>query len=177
MENNFKKIWQDVKFNPADNNNIENMIDDGKKTALQNLARRYQIFSNISLAMIFCSVGMTNIPILETNNHVWLTIAFALYFLTASVMDRWLYRGITSIDCATMNVNAVVGKALFYRKRHFQFMAVLLPMALSLVGILAWILTYDVYMLLSIAGGFIIGLAIGFRQLIEFMSDYRRIIS
>lgn len=176
MENNLKQIWQDLKFTTPDNNNIENMIDTGKKTALQNLARRYRIFSNISLSMIFCSVAMTNSPLVDTETRIWLTIAFALYFLTASVMDRWLYRGISSIDCATMSVNSVVGKALFYRKRHFQFMAVLLPTALCLVGILAWVLTDDVYMLLSIAAGFIVGLAIGIRQLIDFMSDYRRII-
>lgn len=177
MDNNLKKVWQDVKFNSSDDNNIENMIDSDRKTALQNLARRYRIFSNISLVMVFCSVSMANIRFLEPRFRVWLTLAFAVYFLIASVMDRWLYRGISSIDCAAMTVSNVVGKALFYRKRHLQFIVILLPMALCLAGILAWMLTEDVYMLLSIAGGIIAGLAIGLRQLLEFMSDYGRIVN
>lgn len=148
---------------------------DRRTTALSQLAQRYKRFSILSLIMVAVIPLMLVSNLGGENFPWWIVAGFALYFLTAMVMDYWLYMGVSSIDCLTMDVESVIRKAWFYRKRHFQFMIVLLPMALMLVGAMAWWFSADRAVLYGIAFGFILGLAIGLRKLMDFLADYRRI--
>ena len=112
----------------------------------------------------------------ELKWRIIISVAFALYALTASVMDCWLYNGIRSIDVVTMPVAEVIRKAMFYKKRHMQFIAVLLPFVLAIIGVIAW-KGDNIYFRLGIIVGFIAGTAIGVFQLMNFLSDYRAITS
>lgn len=175
-----KKDWQNANVSLNQNSNAYDSIINGKRrTALENLAERYRRFSNIALMLILLSFTWIFNPNMFPENHrlsIAVGVSFAIYALIGSIMDRWLYQGIRSIDVVTMPVAEVIRKALFYRKRHLQFIAILLPIVLAIIGVMAWSMD-NLYFRLGILVGFIAGTAIGLRQLMAFLADYRTIIS
>ena len=177
---NLRKDWQDADVAiRRESESYQNIINGKRKTALQNLADRYKRFSIMGIILIMLSLSYCFNPNIFPGDSRWriiISVAFALYALTASVMDRWLYNGIRSIDVGTMPVAEVIGKALFYRKRHLQFIAVLLPFVLAIIGAYAW-KGDNIYFRLGILVGFIVGTAVGIFQLMNFLSDYRAITS
>ena len=175
-----KKDWQDTNVAiRTESNSYQHIIKGKRKTALQNLADRYKRFSTMGVILILLSTSYIFNPNIIPGNLKWrvgIGIAFALYALTASLMDLWLYNGIRSIDVVTMPVKEVIGKALFYRKRHLQFIAILLPFVLAIIGAFAW-KGDNIYFRLGILVGFIVGTAVGLRHLMAFLADYRTITS
>ncbi len=75
-----------------------------------------------------------------------------LYCVIASVMDRWLYKGISRIDVATMPVSEVCRLAFYYRKKHFQFMAILIPLAVIFITCLGLVLPFDKWFYIRYVG-------------------------
>ena len=177
---NLRKDWQDANVSLSHEHNAYDSIINGKRrTALENLAERYRRFSNIALVLILMSfTWMFNPSMFPDNRSIGIAVgvSFAVYALIASIMDRWLYQGIRSIDVVSMSVSEVIRKALFYRKRHLQFIAILLPIVLAIIGVMAWSMD-NLYFRLGIVVGFIAGTAIGLRQLFAFLADYRTITS
>lgn len=176
MKENFKKDWADIRFSSVSQNEINTIIQGRRLSSLDNLALRYKRFSIIGLLGIFWSIFWGFSHLLPENGRWSLPICYGLYFLLCSVMDRWLYYGISSIDCVTMNVNEVMRRALFYRKRHLQFIAILLPLAIGLIGFTAYVYSFDHYFIYGIVSGAIIGVAIGLFALMRFLEDYRNIL-
>lgn len=177
MDEEIKKNWNDTKFHSMNDDCAREILNGKRSTALQGLAKRYRWFSNMALIMlIWFPLMMTN-RLLPDDTRLYFCIAFAAYFLICSVMDRWLYLGISRIDCATMPVSEVSRLALFYRKRHLQFILILIPLMVALIGALIHTLVDDIYFVVGAVFGGIVGLAIGIRQFMEFMSDYRKVIS
>lgn len=176
MDNDIKKPWTDAviaghAFNPQ-------QITTGQHvTALQNLARRYRRFSVVALLCILW------VPLTAVSNYtcpmvlkiVWMAIS-AAFFLTCAIMDNYLYRKISAIDVYNMTVDEVWRMAARCRKRHLQCVAVLLPWALLLVGLLIMMAGADEWAVYAIAGGVCIGLCIGGFQLIRFLNDYQRLM-
>lgn len=176
MEEEIKRNWNCTRFRPPCDQLISDVMNDRRQTALQNLARRYQRFSNIALVMIFWSLLIFYTEVYPEPTRLYTSIALGSYFLIVSIMDYWLYRGVRSINLVEMDMRSVMVKAAFYRKRHLQFVAILLPLAIGLVIFIFWQFTGQQYMIAGIAFGLIIGLAIGSRQLMKFMADYRAIM-
>ncbi len=173
MTDRLKQTWQDTQFRQPSQKNIDEILEGKRETALKNLARRYNRFSLISGIAIIGSISFLNQKLIPADSRLLLCISFAIYFFTASMMDLWLSNGISKIDCLRMSVSEVAGKAAFYRKRHFQFMAVLIPMAITLITILARQFTDNIIFLVCMGIGALTGLTFGLRQLREFMTDYR----
>ncbi len=177
---NLRKDWQDANVAIQSQSNSHDIIINGKRrTALENLADRYRRFSNMALALILLSFSWALNPDMFPDNYrlrIAVSVSFAVYALIASVMDRWLYNGVRSIDVVNMPVSEVIRKALFYRKRHLQFIAILLPSVLAIIGFIAWSMD-NFYFRLGILIGFIAGTALGLRQLFAFLADYRAITS
>ncbi|MDE6381005.1 MAG: hypothetical protein K2L11_11075 [Muribaculaceae bacterium] len=177
---NLKKDWQDADIAiRRESDSYAAIINGKRKTALQNLADRYKRFSIMGVCLIMLSLSYCFNPNIFPGDVRWriaISVMFALYALTASVMDRWLYNGIRSIDVVTMPVSKVIEKALFYKKRHLQFIAVLLPVVLAIIGAIAW-KGDNIYFRLGVLVGFIAGTAIGIFQLMNFLADYRAITS
>ncbi|MDE5871288.1 MAG: hypothetical protein K2H22_05065 [Muribaculaceae bacterium] len=177
---NLRKDWQDANIAiRRESDSYDDIINGKRKTALQNLADRYKRFSIMGVILIMLSLSYCFNPNIFPGDLRWriiTSVAFALYAFTASVMDRWLYNGVKSIDVITMPVAEVIRKALFYKKRHLQFIAVLLPFVLAIIGAIAW-KGDNIYFRLGILVGFIAGTAIGIFQLMNFLADYRVIIS
>ena len=180
MNDDMKKNWQDTNVNITDSRGSLDAIINGKrKTALQSLADRYKRFSAMGIILIMLSMSYIFNPNLfpgDLRSRIFLGLAFGLYALVASVMDHWLYNGIRGIDVVTMPVNEVIRKALFYRKRHLQFIAILLPVVLAIIGGMAWKMD-NFYFLLGILAGFVGGSGVGIIQLMNFLADYRAITS
>lgn len=171
-----RKTWQEASrryFNPTPEE-YESLYRDNKKTALENLAARYRWFSTFGLVMLLCSFSWLGLrlPISSEGMRMVLTVVMMLYFATCSAIDWWLYRGIRSIDCFTMSVKEVVGKALYYRRKHLQSMMFLLPFAAGILGLLAYSMKSDKYIIIGMVAGALIGLLIGYRQFTLFMNEY-----
>lgn len=173
MDNDMKKSWRDMKVCRESGDDYGDIFSGRRRTALQRLARRYRHFSNLALMMlVFCPYWMMN-PMLPERNRLWVGVLMGVFFLTVSVMDRWLYHGISGIDCGSMTVSEVTRLAVFYRKRHLQFILILLPMALLWVGAFTWLLSDNFYAVCGVVCGLLIGTAVGLRKFFDFMADYR----
>lgn len=172
MNDNIKKDWNETKFHSANADCISEIVNGKRRTALQNLSRRYLLFSNIALVMTCWSPFVFSSHIYPDHTKTYISIAFSVLFLICMVMNRWLYLGIRKIDCATMPIAEVSRLALFYRKRHLQFMTVLIPMAIAVIGSLIYSMVGNIYFIWGVILGVIVGLAIGIRQFMDFMSDY-----
>lgn len=177
MDNNIYNCWRDLRFRYTSDNtgNLSDITDGRRRSSLQSLAQRYRRFSNIALVMIPWSILMWVNPSFRIPYKGIIMIIWCIYFAIASGMDRWLYYGIKSIDCAKMPIVEVARKTRLYRRRHLQFIAILLPIAGIIVG--AFIYYSDnIYMTASIIVGGILGAAIGYRQLLAFLADYRQLL-
>lgn len=175
MEDNIKKTWQSTRVNLASDDASLNDIMSGKrKTALESLAKRYCWFSNMALLFLcFIPLNIMNMPIYsDTNSKILIIVIFGSFFLISSIMDRWLYLGVKSIDIVRMSVSEVVEKARYYRKWHIRFIFILLPIALACLALLAY-LADDIYLRLGMIAGFLAGVALGIRQLMNFLADYK----
>lgn len=169
-----QKTWQESgrigsPYNPRMNSRRE--------TALEKLVREYKWFSIMGLVMTIASLFFFNFPWLEMPWKVVIPVLFISFFATASTMDHWLANGIRSIDCSRMSVREVIDRSLFYRRSHHQFMMILIPYAAIVLGCLGWASRADIYMLMGMGAGFLVGLAIGVRKYMDFMAYYRDIAS
>lgn len=175
MDDDMKKTWRDMRMCPGNGNNYNDIFNGRRRTALQRLAERYRRFSNLALAMLMWCPLMLSRHLFPLTERIWVVALMAVFLVTASVMDRWLYHGIRGIDCSTMTVSEVVRLAVFYRRRHIQFVMILLPMVLSWIGLMAWLMLDDVYFVWGMVTGLLIGSAVGLRKFFDFMADYRDI--
>lgn len=175
MEENIKQEWRDTRFR-AENEYRDNLPDGSRRTALQNLARRYRIFSIIGLLMpLNIFMTFTRPELFPQPAGLWIGVSGSACMLISAVMDDWLCRGIQRIDCATMPVAEVARLAIFYRKRHLQFMCILIPLVLMWMAGVAWIGIGDIYFVACVVLGALTGLALGLMQFHRFMDDYRRL--
>lgn len=173
-----RKVWMEMGkilgMQPTPDNTPDDL--NRKRTALDRLRNRYKRFWILSMGMTFTSFmifskGLT----IDTRYNLWLGIAYAVYFLTAFLMDLWLWNGIGTIDPLRMSVAEVAEKSMFYRKRHLQFMAILMPMAITLIGFTAYVFSTDVFFLYGMIAGAIFGITMGIIQFRRFMAEYRRL--
>lgn len=179
MEENERREWSELRFSSQNQNDEFDTIINGKcRTALQRLAQRYKRFSNMALCFILMCIPLGFQRILPDCTAKWFIVAlYGVLMLVSSTMDRWLYIGISSIDVATMTVSEVIRLATFYRKRHLQFIMILLPMALLFLGGMFWLVSddKDTFYLGGMITGAVVGLVIGLREFRKFMDDYRDI--
>ena len=146
-----------------------------RETALEKLRKKYLWFSRFALVFMIIEPFCFSLRFMAEYN-VWIAgLMFMVYFGVCSSMDYWLYKGISSIDCYTMTVSEVVEKAFYYRKKHLQFIIILLPLALVCVGTLGYMLRSKPAFLVGMGCGGAVGLALGYRQYLEFMSEYKKL--
>lgn len=176
-----KKTWNEAarKFYRPTTEEFEIMYREKKETALERLADRYRRFSRLGIVMsimwVFFSLSHFFIAIGPLK---WVVCALMIvYCALCSCIDHWLYKGVSSINCFTMTVSEVASKALYYRKRHLQSMMFLFPFAFLMVGLLAYSLKAEPFMIYGILAGMLFGLALGYNQFRQFMKEYSIITS
>lgn len=171
-----KKTWQEAatRFYAPTPDEFEMMFRRKKETALERLAKKYQRFSRLGVlfAIMSCFYLMPN-SVFPREITVWIAVFFVFYFALCSMMDYWLYKGVSGIDCYTMTVKEVAEKALYYKKKHLQFIATLLPLALFYIALLVYASDGNIYFMGGIAVGAIVGAALGYRQYLDFMAQYK----
>ncbi len=180
MEQKIKKCWQQATFSTE--NPLTPTGTMQRNTALHSLARRYRHFSRLALILaVTFPFLLTHLLHNQSSAPMHLTIVTiatgSLYLLTASIMDRWLYNGISNIDLSQLTVACACERALYYRKKHLQFILVLVPFAAVFIALLAYLLSSNTYALWGMLCGGIAGLCIGAYKLHQFMSEYRSIIN
>lgn len=178
METDIKRNWIETRFkNPSDKQR-EEILNGQRQTALQRLAKKYLHFSNMALLMIVCVPLLVTMVLFEhtdtTLKLIWVLFT-TIYFALCCIIDRKLYYGIKSIDCATMTVEEVSSRAMHYRKRHLQSILLLAPLALVTIGGMAYLTEMSTPVLFGIITGAVLGLTIGTIHLMKFMSYYRTI--
>lgn len=178
-----KDCWCGVRFRTdANGKNGSNMKpDNNRRTALNTLAAHYRRFSTVGLIMALCMPMCIWGAMRDMEDvSMWLKIALIaygmIYCLIASVMDRWLCRGIERIDVAAMLVSEVCRMTFYYRKKHYQFVAILIPLALLFLAGFGWVLSADKWYIYGMTTGAVVGIMIGTRQFRLFMSEYRDIL-
>lgn len=144
-------------------------------TSLERLRNRYRRFAILGFTMLPISFVFMLKSIFPIEGGIWITLSFIVYFLTCGFMDTWLYRGLGTIDCLHMSVSEVIEKARYYRKKHLQFIVILIPMAIALLCGLAYFTGWEEHILLGMIVGGSIGFAIGLQQLFAFLRDYKNI--
>lgn len=109
---------------------------------------KYRHFWIMALVMsLYSLILFSQGRLVEGSLGLRLGIAYSAYFLTVFFMDHWLWRGIGAIDPLKMGVSEVAEKAMFYRKRHLQFVAFLIPVGAVLLGFTAYAFSSDIYFL------------------------------
>lgn len=147
-----------------------------KKTALERLRNKYRLFWTVALIMVFWAYIMfAKVVDLESPFNVCLGLSFAAYFLIVFCMDYWLWRGLGTIDPLRMPIAEVSAKSMFYRKRHLQFIAVLIPLAIAVLGFAVYVFSFEIYFLAGMFSGAVIGLVLGIVQFRRFMAEYREL--
>lgn len=163
-----KDCWRDTRISAP-----ETYFDDRRRTALERLATRYRWFAVMTLVLaLYCPLTICHY-IEDHSLSFAVAIFFALYLLMCSAMDWYLYSGIRAIDVAAMPVDEVLTRAMHCRKRHLQFMCILVPCAAALLGAIFYAMGTNPYVLWGMITGAIVGLLIGARQLRRFLADYR----
>lgn len=149
---------------------------DEMKTALDRLRQKYRVFWITSLGMVFVSfMVFSRGMLIDSEWNVWLGVAYSVYFLTAFSMDQWLYSGIGTIDPLRQSVSEVAAKAMFYRKRHLQFIVVLIPMAVALIAFTGYVFSDETYFISGMITGALLGIILGIFQFRRFMAYYRQL--
>lgn len=162
-----------VSFTGYDNDHPE--LPRNCHTTLDRLARRYRQFAIASVCMIlviplWATVRTSPIP---DRYRPWFLLIFISYFLTAGLMDLWLYNRIHSLDIFNAPVKRIVSESVKCRRYHLRFMMILIPFAIGAVSLLTVAVHDDVFILTGMACGGAIGLIIGTVQFLRFMRDYR----
>ncbi len=178
LAEDWQKLSDHIKRMAVTENRPGNPIGDlRRKTALQNLARRYRRFAIMALCVIPASFSFLNSHIYSPKFGLWSFIVFNSVMISASIFDWWLYRQISSISVATMPVIDVVKKAWICRKRHLQFIAIFLPVDLLFVGLLYAASDRNIAFTCGIIAGFVAGLTIGLKNLYRFLADYKEVFN
>lgn len=144
-------------------------------TALDSLASKYKRFAIVGLVMIVFSLTNYLNPSFLINNRLLICLYMAVYFAVVSCMDFWLYGQIKDIDITAMSVSEVAERAQYCRKRHLQFMAILIPLAVIFLILMAYSLWGNTPALIGMSVGAVVGLIIGINLFLRIMSDYRRL--
>lgn len=148
-----------------------------RRTALDNLALRYRKFSIIAFVMILPGMLSLLNPVFHSDIKLWVAGFYAVYMVLSGCMDLWLYKGVSAVDVTTMPVMEVYGLCRFYRRRHRQFMLMLIPLACGFIGLVCYAFRFEGYFIAGVIAGGILGLIIGTVQYFRFMSDYRAVTS
>lgn len=147
---------------------------DEMKTSLDRLCSRYNRLWLMSLCMIFPTfMTVSRIQFIESAYSVALSIIYPLYFLACFILNYWLWQGVKSINPVRMSVSDVSSAALYYRKRHFSFIRIMLPIAMIIVGFTIFCFSDGIYEVYAIIGGAIVGLIIGTLIFFRFLNDYK----
>lgn len=179
-ENSIFNCWNTTKSLLDRNSSQPRIPDMRRRTALENLARRYRRFSILGIVMVPVSFSWVRLPELQLmwgphDMRLWLIIFLAFYFGVISVVDHRLCSLVSRIDPVSMPVAEVVRRAMRVRRMHLLSIVCIAPFALLFIGVMIYIVRGNIYFLGGVVCGALTGLAVGIHQLYCFLNDYHDI--
>ena len=146
-------------------------------TSLTKLADRYKRFMVFSILWsVITPVIMYRLSVEFGITPTWLVPAlFTFIMVCGAATDYYLYARISRIDVLTMGVAEVAAESLKCRKLHVQYVCVMLPFALGVVGLTVYLMRGDQWIVNGMLIGGAVGLVIGVAYLYRFMRDYSKI--
>ncbi len=176
-----EKAWLNLsdRIDRIEKNEIdrERLFGMKRKTALDSLASRYRRFSTVAFVMILPGMMSLLNPLSRSDIKWWVAGYCILYMVVAGCMDGWLYKGVSAIDVTSMPVLEVGRLCRFYRRRHHQFMLLLIPLACIFIGLICYAFRFDPYFIAGAVAGCVAGIIIGTVQYLKFVSDYKTVTS
>lgn len=167
-----KEAWQSARIKERDNyTDISLLLR--RQTSLERLRRRYRRFVGIACAMLAFDILFLKMEIIPDNWRIPLVILLDFYFIVCGCMDFWLYTQTGKIDVFTMSVREIASIAIMSRKRHHQFMFALIPFAICILIVFAFILADDRSAQIGAIAGGLIGGGAGFVVYRRMMRDYK----
>lgn len=176
-ENELKEAWKQGGIELERNGGSGIFCDSTRRTPLEKLALRYKRFSVMGVVCILLGLSWLNIPDLQLKNRILTVVFYCLMMLICAVTDRYLYMKLSSINISSTPTARVIETVRKCRKIHLIFICFSIPMAIALIGFIAWQFSNSIYMLICIIVGAVTGLVIGIFQLMEFLRDYRDLLN
>ncbi|WP_289158745.1 hypothetical protein [uncultured Muribaculum sp.] len=171
IENKWSRLDLNLnKLDDKDRKTMDALKLNNLKSAQQRLADTYRRFSIVAILLVPTLI-LGQLRFLDWK----LLLGFAVYFLIASGMDFYLYRGIKGLDLNEMGVDAVAEKARHYKKVHHCCQIVLISMCVPLLAGMFMSQTEE-YFRWGMLCGLVIGVAIGLSLYIKMMRNYKDMI-
>lgn len=171
------KNWVKTTSDENLRNIYENLQNPDRRTSLENLARRYKRFGIVGLLMVPVSLCYLHTGIFAEPYNVIISVSLMVYFAICAAMDFWLFRGITGIDIYRESVSEVSRKVRYYRRKHLQFITVLVPLMIAVLTVM-FISQFDnITVLTGLIAGALVGLVIGLTMLSKFLAEYNILLN
>ncbi len=176
MENQLRKSWLAVRQEMTLNAPVD-VPSTSRKTILQKLIARYRTF------VIIEALNLIYIPLLLLKllpeHDIWQWILMALYeviMLVSLITDLWLHSWLGKINVEQMSVYEVIKRCALARKRHLQFLFVMLPFSVITIALTAYVFSDDIYIVIGIITGTLIGMCVAITFLRQFLRDYKALM-
>ena len=170
MENQLRKSWLAVRQEMTLNAPVD-VPSTGRKTILQKLIARYRTF------VIIEALNLIYIPLLLLKllpeHDIWQWILMALYEV---IMLVSLITDLGKINVEQMSVYEVIKRCALARKRHLQFLFVMLPFSVITIALTAYVFSDDIYIVIGIITGTLIGMCVAIKFLRQFLRDYKALM-
>lgn len=179
-----KEMWEEInkrlaRLEEATLNEGRRVSEKNIRSAQQNLEATYKRFSVVGFISAVVFPIIFGVPTLfDYPSRIYqliVSLSMCAYFLTAAIMDLYLYHKVGDMDLAEMPVSTIRQTAIRLKKRHHIFMMILIPTAIVVLGLMVYPIIEQTWIGLVIGG--VLGLAFGLRFYFKIMGDYKRIIS
>lgn len=149
---------------------IDTIIYKKKRTAVEELSRKYRFFVFIALLMV---------PVVQLNHMFgapYVRHILCVYFLICALMDISLLCRMKKIRLADMSVSEVARAALSARRLHHLYQLILIPMAVAVVAVLAYYFSFEPMIMWGMSLGALVGGICAWRIYKEMMRNYKTLL-
>ena len=177
--NDMKAMWIELNNKisslEGDNRRLARQVMDSKfKTAQEKLADKYATFIGIELVFaIVISFFILFNPEAVEKYRVVTAIYWGAFFLGEAAIDAYLMLKVKEIDVYRLSVSEIARRAARNWKIHKIAIAIGLPVAIGAAILFGLLLNANIFTIYGMIVGGVIGLAIGIRQLLQFMKYYK----
>ena len=185
MENieDIKSMWINLnnRLNKIESDNIRLATEIKKnkyKSFQEKLINKYCKFIILEslMAFIFPLIIISN-PSVNNIYRLPTIIYWVIFFVASLLFDLYLMLQVKNIDLNNYCVSKVAQISFRNWKLHKLWIIIALPFAFGAIYLFALCLKFEPYVLLGIACGGCIGLAIGIKELFKFHSYYKSLYS
>lgn len=181
--NDIKAMWTEMNARighlEEENRRLAREVITNKyKSCQERLARKYFTFICVALIMIIYVVFIVLYNPMVDDAFRWATfIYWTAFFLFEAGVDFYLMIKVRAIDVYNSSVSEISRQAQRNWKIHKIAVFIGLPLAIGACILFGFALQADKFVILGMIVGGVVGLLIGIRQLIKFMTFYKEMQS